>query len=277
MFYRDHFGSRPPTPKANDVQYSFFDAGKVIATLRISPKQQDWIFLRGVCVATPQRNQGLALKLMKETWQHHPTSGVYCFADPKLAPLYVKAGFQHWNPTTLSTTATNASMPPKFITIQYDSMRQRLQRKHKELALFTKSPLDVHVSSSTSHDQHSVTQVVLLQHEQERKRKTATAPLLTRVNEHVIQEASPIQSVNVTIWLWGGRVDNSKIESLLEEISNPVLLWTGGKNIKQYHVDSKNNDTTTNLYCLGWNVARSQENVSKNTQASHIASRHSPF
>jgi len=315
-FYREHFGGQPPPAiKPKDVQFSLLmtNHGKddsllstatattaestMVATLRISPRQQGWDFLRGLCVAKHLRHEGLALQLLKQTLHYLKQRmmlaedyeycvGVYCLADFRLAPLYEKAGFVQYDNT--NNNSNNAddddddSIPLAFMRIQLDSMLL----KNPDLRLFKKlldlreqqPTLDMdntirdknHAKNDEEKDKESaeenthnnintITKVLLLQHLFELRRKTATAPLLLEdiSTSSSLPPLSPC--LNISNLTWSGRADNERVQEWINNhVSNPTLLWTGGKPL---NINNTSNDTTpsTSTYIVldgTWQEAR---------------------
>ena len=186
---------KPGAAKPGDAQYTL-RSDVMVATVRLClDPNNGWIFLRSLCVSRSHRRQGLALNLLRSALddyaqQHNAETRVYCFCDPSLSPLYIKAGFRE-----------SQENLPKSIVQRYLKLRDRM--KEPELRCFQWTPLEI----------------LLLQHTKETTRQTGTAPLLLR-NRHL----------NVQNQTWSGRADNEAIQSVLHQHQdNLVLLWTGGE------------------------------------------------
>jgi DTW domain-containing protein YfiP len=196
-FYSQNY-RRPGAAKPGDAQYTL-RSDVIVATVRLCPDPNNgWIFLRSLCVGRAHRRQGLALNLLRlalndYTQQHDAKTGVYCFCDPSLSPLYIKAGFRE-----------SQENLPKSIVQRYLKLRTRTQEP--ELRCFQWSP-------------HESLDILLIQHTKETTRKTGTAPLLLGTRH-----------LNVQNQTWSGRADNEAIQSVLHQHQdNLILLWTGGE------------------------------------------------
>jgi len=206
-FYRTHY-RRVPSPKPGDIQYSLMssDNNEMLATVRYSQVKdfaQNWIYLRSLAVAKPDRRKGLALELLEASLLEQRTFPVYCFADPSLTSLYAKAGFR---PINMSLSGVPHSLQQK-----YTALTRRTKTLGIEIRCF-----------GWSHHQTQL-RVLLLQHQRELARPTGTAPLVQHSN---ILELS---TQNCT---WSGKVDNGKVEQTIQDLQRNnhrvVLLWTGG-------------------------------------------------
>ena len=282
-FYRTHMHHRAPPRKPKDLQFSLIQQPTttptpILATLRITPRPQGWVFLRSLCVATCERRKGLARQLLNETltelscmnarspdesFTNMPTSiqGVYCFAEPKLSPLYTQAGFQEWNghddgdhileedqPSTITI-----SPPPRFALDQYHSLVQRLSLKQSFAGLrfffhtlndnnsnndnddrcSSLSPLLNKGSKTRSHSETSENNPTPTRHD---KQAVTHIILLQHAHEQHRRSATwslaehVADDLRITLWQWSGRADNPTIQRHLAEYHLlPILLWTGGK------------------------------------------------
>jgi DTW domain-containing protein YfiP len=226
----------------------------VVAALRLTRKpdmkysrrrKQPYYFLRSVCVDRSLRRRGLATALLTNegavsSFLEEEDARCYCFSRPGLSRLYMSAGFQ---------VQTNLSALPKFIVDEHaaiskqqqgsgtstflvmvrDSMMlgSREERRARE-RLLTKRPTckrcfrpeSVCICESLPLQRlHTRTQVLVLQHAAERRRKTvSTIPLL------------PLTLANVTIAVGYEFGDINAVEPLrvaVEEGHRILLLFPG--------------------------------------------------
>ena len=196
-FYKQMKNRKPPLAKSGDVQYTL-RGDFIAATVRLNADlDSGWVFLRSLCVSSACRRQGLALYLLGSVLEdftqthNNSTTGVYCFVEPSLSPLYVKAGF--WESSQTLPTS-----------IFHRWMKLKARANAHDLACFQWHPLNI----------------ILLQHSKECRRKTGTAHLL-----------SGTRHLRVRTTLWSGRSDNDAVQMVLNECQNDkiVLLWTGSE------------------------------------------------
>jgi DTW domain-containing protein len=197
-FYKQMKYRKPPLAKVGDVQYTL-RGDFIAATVRLSADPASgWMFLRSLCVNFACRRQGLALYLLSlvlddfsQTHNNNSMTGVYCFLEPSLSPLYVKAGFWESSETL-----------PKSIFHRW--MKLNARARAQDLACF---------------QWHAVI-IILLQHSKECHRKTGTAHLL-----------SGMRHLRVRTIVWSGRADNDAVQMVLNEYQSDkiVLLWTGSE------------------------------------------------
>jgi DTW domain-containing protein YfiP len=242
-FYRTNFSSKnkrlvPSLPKDgsrnNDDDSMYILRAKkqhdIVAAVRLTRSKacRDYTFLRAACVSRSYRRQGLALRILKESIADFGTSQhFYCFASPELQPLYEQAGF--------TSRTSNTDDLPQWLVLSFTSMATRLRGKRQTLDLFVKSSCtEEKVDPSSS---SSGVYILLLQHANESRRKTATGWLL---DDELFQNAMCIgdsvrdngyselsKYLNLKHWTWSGRGDNSLIEEQLGKLGHrAVLLWT---------------------------------------------------
>ena len=194
-FYKQMKYRKPPLAKLGDTQYTL-RGDFIAATVRLSSDSDSgWMFLRNLCVNSACRRQGLALYLLGLVLDDFSQtnsgnkSGVYCFLEPTLSPLYTKAGL--WESTQTL---------PKSIFHRW--MKLKARAKAEDLRCFQWHALNI----------------ILLQHSKECHRKTGTAHLL-----------SGTRHLKVRKLVWSGRSDNEAVQMMLNEYQgdNIVLLWTG--------------------------------------------------
>ncbi|CAM9979137.1 unnamed protein product, partial [Heterosigma akashiwo] len=245
-FYRINFHERrnkkhvPSLPQKhhdannnnNDALYTLKSRqGEIVAALRLTKSKNDeqYTFLRSMCVSREHRRHGLASRLLEESLQQFDAHHCYCFASPELDSFYQKAGF-----TSASCTETITSTP-KWMVNSFESMANR--NRHKELKLYIKDHSPSSESAATSTHNNNSTEIVLLQHCSEISKKTATGWLLndTKYSNHFgnIPTNGLVGSrLKSTIWAWGGSNDITMIEEQiikrLKENRTVYLLWTGG-------------------------------------------------
>jgi DTW domain-containing protein YfiP len=259
-FYRSNFSSKskrlvPSFPKDgtrnNDDDSVYILRAKnrhdIVAAVRLTRSKvcRDYTFLRAACVSQNYRRQGLALRILKESIADFGASQCYCFASPELQPLYQQAGFS-------SRTSTTDDLP-QWLVQSFTSMNTRLSRKNQSLDIFVKSCCTeekVDPSSSSGVD------IVLLQHANESRRKTATGWLLEdNLFQNAISTEDSVRDngdsvklskyLNLNRWTWSGRDDNSIIEDQLSQLEHhAVLLWTdaggGDGSSENVHEAAKN-------------------------------------
>ena len=107
-FYRNNFHERtnkkyvPSLPKAcddasdNDAVFVLrSNHNEIFTALRLTKSKHDeqYTFLRSLCVARECRRKGLASRLLEESLQHFDVQHCYCFASPELEHLYNQSGF----------------------------------------------------------------------------------------------------------------------------------------------------------------------------------------
>ena len=196
-FYKEMKSRKPPLAKFGDVQYTL-RGDFIAATIRLNTDPDSgWVFLRSLCVNSACRRQGLAFYLLglvvEDFTQTHNNSktGVYCFLEPSLSPLYLKAGLWESSQTL-----------PKSIFHRW--MKLKARARAQDLACFQWHALNI----------------ILLQHSKECRRKTGTAHLLLGTRH-----------LRVRTTVWSGRADNDAVQIILNECQDDkiVLLWTGSE------------------------------------------------
>eukprot|EP00984_Skeletonema_dohrnii_P015260 scaffold6552_cov126-Skeletonema_dohrnii-CCMP3373.AAC.1 len=217
----------------------------IMAACRLTKSKHDnqYTFLRYICVSREHRRHGLASRLLKDSLQEFNAGCCYCFASPELDSFYQKLGFVS---SSSSSSSSSIVTPPKWMMNSFESMVNRNQ--HKKLTLYiqqhhstpssSSSATPITTSSSSSNQNNSNTQIVLLQHYSEQSKKTATGWLLndTQYSENF---GTPPKNdlvetrMKVTIWTWRGTNDIAMIDEqimrLLKDDDRTVhLLWTGG-------------------------------------------------
>ena len=235
VFYRNHYrhtdnkrmAKLPAYLQPGDIQMCLMlvpedrsncnDAAnqKMVAGVRLLPTAtkhncDTWYFLRGLCVAQLHQQQGWGSLLLQHVL-HNDSSvahrGVYLFADPTLEQVYTKNGFEREEPTVGSS-----HFLPDRIVQGYRAIQNRRQRTGKPpVALFVRRP---------------TIRVILLQHANEQRRKTATGQVLLAEGNHK-------QTLQVELLPWAGRADNEHVEEILLQNNQqlPILLWTGGQQV----------------------------------------------
>lgn len=199
---------------------------EIVAALRLTRSKasnnDDYTFLRSLCVSQAYRRHGLSLRLLQDSLQSFDTNFCYCFAASDLQEFYQKAGFSII-PTSNITDYTNT---PKWLVHSFQTMANRWKQQGRSLDLFIRYP----------HPKEAI-HVVLLQHFQELSKDTATGWL---VDDDLYQE-----SINMTTtegvslssrlvlhrWIWNGRNDTASIEEKINQLgstSKVFLLWTTG-------------------------------------------------
>ena len=198
-----------------------------------------------------------------ESIANMPTSiqGVYCFAEPKLSPLYTQAGFQEWNGhddgdriLEEDQPSTNTiSPPPRFALDQYHSLVQRLSLKQSFAGLrFFSHTLNDNNSNNDNDDRCSSLSPLLNKGSKTRSHSETSEnnPTPTRHDKQAVTHIILLQhaheqhrrsatwslaehvadDLRITLWQWSGRADNPTIQRHLAEYHLlPILLWTGGK------------------------------------------------
>jgi DTW domain-containing protein YfiP len=259
-FYRRNFSSKnkrlvPSLPKDgsgnNDDDSVYILRAKkqldIVAAVRLTRSKacRDYTFLRAACVSQNCRRQGLALRILKESIADFGASQCYCFASPELQSLYQQAGF--------SSRTSNTDDLPQWLVQSFTSIAARLLRKNQSLDLFVKSSC---TEEQVDPSPFSGVDILLLQHGNESRRKTATGWLL---EDELFQNAIGIEDsirdngdsvklskyLNLKRWTWSGRDDNSIIEDQLGQLEHhAVLLWTdaGGGDVssENAHEAAKN-------------------------------------
>ncbi len=125
--------------------------GDIVAALRLTKSKNDeqYTFLRSMCVSREHRRQGLASRLLTESLQQFDAHHCYCFASPELDSFYQKAGFT----SASSCTETISSTTPKWMVNSFESMANRNQ--HEELKLYIRHHSPSSSESATTFSENS--------------------------------------------------------------------------------------------------------------------------
>ncbi|KAL7545155.1 hypothetical protein ACHAWF_008508 [Thalassiosira exigua] len=228
-FYRSNFHEKrnkklvPSLPSGGDCDddavYVLRSHDGILAALRLTSSKNDeqYSFLRSLCVSRGHRGHGLATRLMEESLQNSDARHCFCFASPKLKRFYQRSGFR------MISTNERKDMP-KWLIQSYESMEARWSSKGL-------GPLELFVKDNATNANQ--TQIVLLQHVSELSKETATGWLLDddmyldrlRCTE---DDNGPL-NMHLQRWVWAGRGDSTRIEEKirkLEKSRSVFLLWT---------------------------------------------------
>lgn len=238
-FYRTNFHDRPSKRNVPSLPKKHDDGAdaiytlksrhqdEILASLRLTKSKNDnqYTFLRSLCVAREHRRHGLASRLFNESLQHFDARHCYCFASPELGSFYEKLGF-----TPALESIEEGQSIPKWMINSYESMANR--NSHKTLKLYVKySP------SLITSTQNNLTEIVLLQHYTELSKKTATGWLLNDTQYADQFGKIPVNDfiesrMKLTLWKWGGSNDITYVENQINGLKDSnrkvYLLWTGG-------------------------------------------------
>jgi len=173
----------------------------LVGAVRLTPQRYkpfgDILFLRSLCIAKDWRRRGLGTKLTSAATAYRADLPRYCFALEELVSLYLQAGWHE----------AGSDAMPRTIRARFEAVADQASRKHKSVALLCHG-LPTHEASGTRNARCSATHIVLLQHANEGKRKTATGTVLEheQLREHIRLER----------WVWSGRKDNEQISERLK-------------------------------------------------------------
>lgn len=247
-------------------------APPVVAALRLSPRGSDaedrLHFLRSVFVAPEYRQRGFATRLVTAATAA-TRRRYYCYAFAELRELYEAAGFDCLDPAEApawvrdglarvsaqqSRQAAGGLMlmvkPPDAFERE-TGQRTTVQRSVGDDAMDAADDVHAADASAPAHDSGrgsggstSCVLIVIVQHRNERTRRTATAPLL--------HHSSLAPHLRVRILPWGGRADNQRLAEALgaaaddkssgskSSLPSPrsgkhpslyTLLWPGGDSV----------------------------------------------
>ena len=68
---------------------------KIVAAVRLTPKQDGYHFLRSMCVDPEVRGQGIGQQLLAGIESFLDTTACYCYPFSHLLSFYAAAGFSH--------------------------------------------------------------------------------------------------------------------------------------------------------------------------------------
>ena len=205
-FYRGH---RSSPPSQHDATFALMEDEVVRGAVRLSPKRcsqlGDLCFLRGLLIDPARRRQGLGSMLVRHALDEMALKPAFTFAYSELGPrLYEPLGF--------STTEGHGRLP-HWLKEDFSRISAQQARKGRQLILMTRGLGQA--PSSAKRPLH----LILLQHANEAKRKTATGPLLLHddLESHLCVER----------WVWSGRADSDSVARRIQELPRrPKLLWT---------------------------------------------------
>lgn len=205
-FYRGH---RSSPPSQHDVVFALTEEDDTVTgAVRLSPKRcsqlGDLCFLRGLLVGPARRRQGLGSTLVRHALDEMAPKPTFTFAYAELGPrLYEPLGF--------STTRGHGRLP-RWLKEDFNRVSAQQARKGRQLVLMTRG-----LGPAPSSVKRPL-RLILLQHANEAKRKSATGPLLLHddLASHLCVER----------WTWSGRADSESVARRIQELPRPKLLWT---------------------------------------------------
>jgi len=263
-----------------------------VAALRLTKSKNDnqYTFLRSLCVSREHRRHGLATRLLKESLQAFCAQHCCCFASPELESFYQKVGFfvsESFFDSSSSSCSTDGIIrmfqPPKWMLHSFESMAKRNQ--HKELKLYIQhnnctppppqsssamkfTTTKTTTSSCAKSNSTQIAQIVLLQHYSEQSKTTATGWLLDDTQYYKFEATIPNNTtmnkndfflvkdrMKVSIWTWRGTNDVALIEDQIrrlfqDENRTVYLLWTGGAEATAATTTSSSSEKSAETYII---------------------------
>lgn len=185
------------------------EADDVRGAVRLQKKRcsqlGDLFFLRGLLIDPALRRQGLGSLLVSHALNEVAPKPAFTFAYAELGPrLYEPLGF--------STTQGHGRLP-RWLKEDFNRISAQQARKGRQLILMTRG-----LGQAPSSAKRPL-RLILLQHANEARRKTATGPLLLQddLASHLCVER----------WIWSGRGDSDSISRRIQDLdARPKLLWT---------------------------------------------------
>ena len=205
-FYRGH---RSSPPSQHDVTFALMEDDDVRGAVRLSPKRcsqlGDLCFLRGLLIDPARRRHGLGSMLVRHALDEMAPKPAFTFA-------YSELGQRLYEPLGFSATEGHGRLP-HWLKEDFSRVSAQQARKGRQLILMTRG-----LGRSTSSAKRPL-RLILLQHANEARRKTATGPLLLH------DDLAP--HLRVERWVWSGRADSDSVARRIQELPRrPKLLWT---------------------------------------------------